>query len=78
MEEEAEPGYLAEVYRKTPQWNARLSEAGRKALARDDVLMGHSTSLVLIAIMLFVLGVVAGMPISLRIMSASLSGNVLV
>jgi hypothetical protein len=40
-------------------FHLRISEAGRKALARHDVLVGHS-SLVPIVIMLFVLGLLAG------------------
>ena len=41
-------------------FHLRISDAGRKALARHDVLMGDSTRLVLIVIMLFVLGFLAG------------------
>lgn len=51
------------VHGKPPSpadFHLRISEAGRKALARHDLLAGHSTSLVLIVIMLFVLGLLAG------------------
>jgi hypothetical protein len=41
-------------------FHLRVSDAGRKALARHDVLVGDSTRLVLIVIMLFVLGLLAG------------------
>jgi hypothetical protein len=41
-------------------FHLRISDAGRKALARHDALVGDSTRLVLIVIMLFVLGLLAG------------------
>jgi hypothetical protein len=49
------------VHGKPPSpadFHLRISDAGRKALARHDV--GDSMSLVLIVIMLFVLGLLAG------------------
>ena len=41
-------------------FHLRINDTGRKALARHDVLVGDSTRLVLIVIMLFALGFLAG------------------